>query len=327
MTKAERLSKKYFRIGSWNCASAGKRIEVIEKLACDFDILCLQETRTRPEKPLDIPDHTIVQSHADRGIAIVFHNKLSSRISTIDLTKWCTSSTELLGIRVEKPDQRNASVVVINTYIHPSKCTNKADWGFLEEIEDELGDAIIMCGDFNARSQMWDSQGTNPQGRALEDKLVEILCDPFATAMPTHLGTRPGDTDSTIDLALVSPKLTPSINAQTLASHGSDHLPVAFSLQKPCKRTEKQTCSPFTYTSSDRNVISHLRAKKQQHAPTGQKRTKIQPPWWNSETEKAWNEKRVAVKIWQKERRKHTPDQAKKMIMEDKTNNYVQNTS
>ena len=30
-----------------------------------------------------------------------------------------------------------------------------------------------------------------------------------STASPTHPGTRQGDTDSTIDLALVSPKLVP----------------------------------------------------------------------------------------------------------------------
>ena len=102
MTKSERLSKKYFRICSWNCASAGKRIEVIEKLACDFDILCLQETRTRPEKPLNVPNHTVIESYANRGMAIIFHRNLNCRVSTIDLNKWCTSSIELLGIRIEK---------------------------------------------------------------------------------------------------------------------------------------------------------------------------------------------------------------------------------
>ena len=80
-------------------------------------------------------------------------------------------------------------------------------------MEDDLGDTIMICCDFNARSSLWDQYGTNQQGCALEAAL--------------------SDTDSTIDLALVSPKLVPWTRAETLASHGSDHLPVVFSLRKP----------------------------------------------------------------------------------------------
>ena len=50
MTKSERLSRKYFRICSWNCASVSRRGAVLEILVYDFDVICLQETRTHPEK-------------------------------------------------------------------------------------------------------------------------------------------------------------------------------------------------------------------------------------------------------------------------------------
>ena len=54
MTKAERLSRKRFRVCSWNFVSASERGAVVERLAYDFDVLCQQQTRTRPEKPLQL---------------------------------------------------------------------------------------------------------------------------------------------------------------------------------------------------------------------------------------------------------------------------------
>ena len=75
--------------------------------------------------------------------------------------------------------------------------------------------------------------GTNMAPASTEAALSDVLFTPVSTASPTHPGTRQGDTDSTIHLALVSPKLAPWTRAETLASHGSDHLPVVCSLQKP----------------------------------------------------------------------------------------------
>jgi endonuclease/exonuclease/phosphatase family metal-dependent hydrolase len=76
----------------------------------------------------------------------------------------------------------------MNTYIHPSTASTKGSRDFLEEI-DQLGDAIVMCGDFNARSSMWDQQGNNPQGKALEEALGDVMFDPVTTLLPTHLGS------------------------------------------------------------------------------------------------------------------------------------------
>ena len=84
-----------------------------------------------------------------------------------------------------------------------------------QEMEDELGDTIMICGDFSARSSLWDQHGTNQQGCALEAALSDVLFTPLSTASPTHPGTRQDDTESTIDLALVSPKLVPWTCAET----------------------------------------------------------------------------------------------------------------
>ena len=233
MRKADRLSKRYFRVCSWNCASANRRGAVLEKMVYDFDVVCLQETRTCPNRPIVLLGFTVIQRHEGRGMAIVVRSNLSKTVSLLNLDKWSTSSRELQGIRIEKPDERHKSLILINAYIHPSTCITGASWDFLVEMEDQLGDTIMICGDFNARSSLWDQHGTNQQGCALEVALSDVLFTPVTTASPTHPGTRQGDTDSTIDLALVSPKLVPWTRTETLASHGSDHLPIVFSLQKP----------------------------------------------------------------------------------------------
>ena len=225
MRKADRLSKRYFRVCSWNCASVNRRGAVLEKMVYDFDVVCLQETRTCPNRPLVLQGFTVIQRHEGRGVAIVVRSNLSKTVSLLNLDKWSTSSRKLQGIRIEKPDERHKSLILINAYIHPSTCITGASWDFLEEMEDELGDTIMIFGDFNARSSLWDQHVTNQQGCVLEAALSDVLFTPLSKASPTHPGTRQGDTDSTIDLALVSPKFVPWTRAETLASHRSDHLP------------------------------------------------------------------------------------------------------
>ena len=99
----------------------------------------------------------------------------------------------------------------------------------------------MICGDFNARSSLWDQHGTNQLGCALMEALSDVLFTLALTASPTHLVTRQGDTDSTVDLALVSPKLAPWTRAKIVGSHGSDHLPIVFSLQKQWIEPRRKT--------------------------------------------------------------------------------------
>ena len=109
--------------------------------------------------------------------------------------------------------------------------STKASLDSLEQIEDELGDTTVTCGDFNAGSRMKNQQGNNPQGKALEEALGDVVFNPVITLLPTRLGSRQGDTGSTTDLALVSPRIAPWPGAETLIPHGNDHLPVVFGLQ------------------------------------------------------------------------------------------------
>ena len=111
-------------------------------------------------------------------------------VSTVDLGQWCNDSRELQGIRLEEPDPRPKSLVLVNTYIyiHPGTPSTKASWDFLEQIKDELGDSTVMCGDFNPRPSMQDQQGNKAQEKGLEEAMGDVIFNPVTTPLPTYLG-------------------------------------------------------------------------------------------------------------------------------------------
>ena len=45
------------------------------------------------------------------------------------------------------------------------------DWMIIDDLQNTLSGATMLCGDFNARGELWGNTVTNPQGEALEDAL------------------------------------------------------------------------------------------------------------------------------------------------------------
>ena len=64
--------------------------------------------------------------------------------------------------------------------------------------------SALLCGDLNARSNMWIAVGISAQKLASADALQDCLLTPLATQMPTYPAAKPGNLDSMIDLALNS---------------------------------------------------------------------------------------------------------------------------
>ena len=117
---------------------------------------------------------------------------------------------------------------------------------------------------------------------------------------------------------LVSRRITPWLSAELLTPHGIYHLPVVFSLQKPVKK---------------RNIKPHMKGRVQcvksaqaekTHSTKSSRKSKKQPPWWDSETEKAWTIKGAAVRNWQKGRTRPNPDPKLKAAMDTKTEQFKQ---
>jgi len=69
-------------------------------------------------------------------------------------------------------------LVLVNTYIHPGTASNNANWELPVQIEDELRDTVVICGDFSARSSILDQRGNNLQDNALKEPLGDVVLNP-----------------------------------------------------------------------------------------------------------------------------------------------------
>ena len=108
--------------------------------------------------------------------------------------------------------------------------------------------------------------------------------------------------------------------------HGSDPLLVVFNLKRAAKKQNSKLHNPFRYERSGSDIVSKLRKKKSKQSTKGSRKSKMQPPWWDSETEKAWTEKRAAVKSWQKGRTWPNPDQILTSALDTQTEQFKQIT-
>ena len=113
-----------------NCASANRRGAVQEKVVYVFDVACLQETRACPNRPLVFQDFAVIQRQQGHGMAIAVRRDLSKTISSLILNRWSTSSRELQDSRIEKPDERHKSLILINAYNSPFHKHHRGKFGF-----------------------------------------------------------------------------------------------------------------------------------------------------------------------------------------------------
>ena len=121
---------------------------------------------------------------------------------------------------------------------------------------------------------------------------------------------------------LVSPRIAPWLSAEPLTLHGIYHLPVVFSLQKTAKKRYIKPHNPFSY---ERPVQWVKTAQAETtHSTKGSRKSRKQPPWWDSETEKAWTPKGAAAGNWQKWRTLPNPDPKLKTAMDTKTQQFKQ---
>ena len=137
----------------------------------------------------------------------------------------------------------------------------------------------MISGDFNARSSLWDQQGTNKHECALEEAFSDVLFTAVSTATPTRLGARQSNIDSTNDLELVPPWLAPWTRDKTFASNGSGLLP----------RLKPQY--PSEYRKSDTGVMFKLRTLKPISQQIRNRKPSANHPGGAKETQSAGTDK------------------------------------
>ncbi|GFY35814.1 putative RNA-directed DNA polymerase from transposon X-element [Trichonephila clavipes] len=93
----------------------------------------------------------------------------------------------------------------------------------------DLPAPLIILGDFNGHSTLWDSAKTNPRGRQIEQVLSDHCLCLLNHEEPTYFH-EPTRSFHTIDLAICSPSLLSHLNLSVEKNlYNSDHFPVILS--------------------------------------------------------------------------------------------------
>ena len=117
--------------------------------------------------------------------------------------------------------------------------------------EDEL-----ICSDLNARSSLWDQHSTTSRGVHWRKRLTtspSFLCQ----QQPPHISVCDRVTQ-TVNRPGTGVPMTPWARAQTLASHGCDHLPVVFSEQKPANEPRLKPIYPSRVGCQSCELVSQI---------------------------------------------------------------------
>jgi len=176
----------------------GKEGGELERLCYDFDVLLLQETKTKTVKCPGYTCYNNPTSKTHHGQAILVRNDLQHQI--LDMDAWDREDREVQAILMEV---RGRKWVIVNVYVGVETATKDDDWNFLSDFE-SLGDTVLIVGDYNARSRSWGNENENAQGKALDRALLGMNFSLLNSREMTRLAQRDNEEDSNIDLALVS---------------------------------------------------------------------------------------------------------------------------
>ena len=220
-TKSMRLRASGLSIGYWNVRGLRSRALEVEKFIGRYDVLLLQETRLNENIPFTLPEFDIYRTDLRLGLLTAVRRREGLAARPIDCSRFCDDRKLVSGITVE--DSRfDEPVNVFNVYI--TEASSGDDWDFLSELAGLPGSTVV-AGDYNARSPAWCcSGGWNPNGRALSSNLDSCPLVLISRDNPTRLAERRGDSDTTIDLALVSSDLAGPSSWCTGERGSSDHV-------------------------------------------------------------------------------------------------------
>src|SRR5206468_4272442 len=179
------------------------------------DIICVQETFLKPNKPFVLDGYTVVRK--DRldafagGVATLIRNDLNF-VAFDNLPE----NVECIGVEIIL---KNTRVTVINVYNPPNKEILYEEYMKLFKQKN-----CIITGDFNAKCKSWGSDTTDKTGQTLENLMADYNYIIINDGQPTYQKHTGGM--SVLDITLVSSSLATACSRSTLDNTmGSDHVP------------------------------------------------------------------------------------------------------
>ncbi len=227
------MGKRATRILSWNLRSHNQRQTTVDRLLQGNDIVMVQETKLKKK-----PDYDEEAFHvfftpseeggkAKRGLLTVAQKEVDCcEIPTP--TNAVKAETLAISIQIE-----GRAYIAVNIYVPCDSVTTAEVWKLLINPLLMLGPRVIISGDLNARSPMWGDTAHNKNGKALEEALPGIHGVIINNDGPTRIAERAGDSDSCIDLTLVTPSVLLQVHWKLLPLMGSNHRPAISAVQHP----------------------------------------------------------------------------------------------
>ena len=223
------MNNRNLRVITWNCRSIYNKLFEFKRYIYTRkpDVICLQETWIRePYTPSFINYQGFLKNRNGRGggIAIYVRNQLV--VDEIILQQAVNGQLEIQAVRIKTTAA--STIDILNIY-NPNRVVSEQEFSFYLN---QLGNRVVMLGDFNAHHNLWDNRVVRPcqSGsnliEAIAGNQLQLLTP---QSLPTFLDSRNG-VSSTIDLCFVSACLFHAAKIELGEDCGSDHCPIHISI-------------------------------------------------------------------------------------------------
>lgn len=212
----------------------------------NIQIALINETFLKPHMKLSLKNYIIYRNDNNamhgRGTAIIINDKIKHNLIPISRLE----SAEATAINIVLPF---TNIVVVSAYF---PCNSL----IISDVDNlfNLGDRVILAGDFNARHRDWGCSNCNNNGLKLSNFLNDNInnLQLHFPESPTHFPSNPTHNPGTIDLAITK-NVTVSSIPYTVTATNSDHNPVLLSISLTQHDLDEQIHKRLNYRLANWN--------------------------------------------------------------------------
>lgn len=196
-------------------------------------ICILSETWLKPSDKISIPNYSIERKdrsngHQGGGVLIACH--CSIPYERINLDSLPVAQEEIISIKIPKITSTNQDIYLVGIYNPPKTAINNFNNNINQIVLkrlSQLGNKVLIMGDFNAHNPIWLSNGRDSCGEIIENFLEEEEFLLLNDDSPTYQSHANPDHQVILDLALCSDSLSQDIiDCKISEFSNSDHNPV-----------------------------------------------------------------------------------------------------
>ena len=243
-------SSKELKVMHFNTQSLKPKVELLSHFLAEheIDICTLNETWLTAKVNLNIKNFKIFRKDRDSrggGVCILVRNHIDSQ--EINLA----SKEEAIAIRIKNGTKSKKDIIIATYYNKPSKTI---DLETIEEIFDQE-ENVLLLGDLNGHSPLWNSSTKDPTGTIIENTLEKRKLLLLNNDQPTYAPLHKPDHRAILDLAICTDNLVSEIRDFSVTDEiFTDHLPIIIRLasnytkEKVIKPVKIKTINWETFT-------------------------------------------------------------------------------